>query len=98
LDSGKIEWKRPKVQKGIYVIEINLTISIHDWIMNTGSCAHICANMQALVDRRHLKKGEVTLKVENNVSISAMVIDSIPLHLASGLIINLNNIYYVSSI
>jgi hypothetical protein len=63
LDSGKIEWKCSKVQKYIYVIEINLTIFIHDWIMDTGSCAHIYVNMQALVDKRHLKKGEVTLKV-----------------------------------
>jgi hypothetical protein len=66
--------------------------------MDTVSCAHIYANMQALVDRRHLKKGEVTSKVGNSVSISAMPIGSISLHLASGLIINLNNTYYVSSI
>ena len=98
MDSGKIERKRPKVQKGIYVIEINLTTSIHDWVIDTGSCAHICANMQALVDRRHLKKGEVTLKVGNGVSISAMAIGSIHLHLTNGLIINLNNVYYVPSI
>ena len=61
-------------RKGIYVIEINLTTSIHDWIIHIGSCAHICANMLALVDRRHLKNGEVALKVENCVSIFAMSI------------------------
>jgi hypothetical protein len=66
--------------------------------MNTRSCAHIYANMQALVDRKYLKKGEISLKVDNGVSISATTIGSIPLYLASGLIINLNFIYYVPSI
>ena len=98
LDSGKIERKRPKVQKGIYVIEINLTTSIHDWVIDTGSCAHICANMQALMNRRILKDGEVILKVGNGESISAIAIGSIRLQLDSGLNIILNNVYYVPSI
>ena len=80
LDDGKIERKRPKVLKGIYVIEINLTTSIHDWVVDSGSCAHICANMQALVDKEHLRKGEVIMKVGNGFSISAMAVGSIHLH------------------
>jgi hypothetical protein len=98
LDSNKIEWNCPKVQKSIYVIEINLTMSIHDWVMNIKPCARIYINMQTLEDRKHLKKEEVTLKVGNGVIISAMIISSIPLHLTSGLIINLNNIDYIPSI
>jgi hypothetical protein len=90
LDSDKIERKRHKVQKDIYVIEINLAASIHYWIIDTKSCAHIYTNMQALVHIKHLKKGEVTLKVANGVSISAMTISSISLYLDSDLIINLN--------
>jgi transposase InsO family protein len=98
LDSGIVERKRPKVPKGIFVIEINLTTSIHDWVIDTGSCAHICANMQALRDRRTLKKGEVVLKVGNGASVAAIAIGSLDLHLSSGLVMILNNVYYVPSI
>jgi hypothetical protein len=30
---------------GILVIEINLPTSISDWVLDTGSCAHICSNV-----------------------------------------------------
>jgi gag-polypeptide of LTR copia-type len=36
----------------ILVVEVNIVTSIHDWVLDTGSCAHICSNMQALKNRR----------------------------------------------
>ena len=53
LDEGKIEKKRPK---GMLVIELNLNLatSIQDWVVDTGSCAHLVSNVQALRDRRSL--------------------------------------------
>ena len=64
LDGGKVEKKR---HKGILVIELNLNIatSIQDWVCDTGSCAHLVANVQALKNRRSLRKGDVVLKVGN---------------------------------
>ena len=97
LDCGKVERKRPKTPKGIFVIEVNLTTSIYDWVIDTGSCAHICSNMQTLRDRRTLMKGEVVLKVGNGANVSAVAIGSISLHLPSGLVLVLNNVYYAPS-
>lgn len=55
---GKGHWKRscPKYLKdkkagnvsstlGIFVIEINLATSLFDWVLDTGSCAHISSNV-----------------------------------------------------
>ena len=44
LDGGKVECKR---HKGILVIELNLNLvtSILDWVINTGSCAHLVSNV-----------------------------------------------------
>ena len=33
---------------GINVIEVNLASSNQDWVLDTGSCAHICSNINAL--------------------------------------------------
>ena len=54
--------------------------------------------MQALRDRRSLQKGDVVLKVGNGSSISAVTVGSLDLHLSSGLVLNLKNVYYVPSV
>ena len=97
LNGGKVEKKRPK---GILVIELNLNLatSIQDWVVDTGSCAHLVSNVQALRDRRSLSKGDVVLKVGNGSSISAVTVGSLDLHLSSGLVLNLKNVYYVPSV
>lgn len=97
LDEGKIERKRPK---GMLVIELNLNLAttIQDWVMDTGSCAHLVSNVQALRDRRPLSKGEVVLKVGNGASVSAITVGTIDLHLSSGLCLSLKNVYHVPSI
>jgi transposase InsO family protein len=83
---------------GIHVIEINVTSSFSNWILDTGSCAHICRNVQALKNRRTLKKGEVQLYVGNGASVAAVAVGSVDLHLPSGLVLELNNVYSVPSI
>ena len=97
LDEGNVEKKRPK---GMLVIELNLNLatSIQDWVVDTGSCAHLVSNVQALRDRRSLQKGDVVLKVGNGSSISAVTVGSLDLHLSSGLVLNLKNVYYVPSV
>ena len=97
LDDGKVERKRPK---GMLVIELNLNLvtTIQDWVIDTGSCAHLVSNVQALRDRRSLSKGDVVLKVGNGASISAVAVGSLDLHLSSGLVLNLKNVYHVPSV
>jgi len=97
LDEGKIERKRPK---GILVIELNLNLAttIQDWVIDTGSCAHLVSNVQALRDRRPLSKGEVVLKVGNGASVSAITVGTLDLHLSSGFCLSLKNVYHVPSV
>jgi hypothetical protein len=47
----------------IYVIEINIATSLDDWVLGTGSCAHICTNMYALRNKRKLRNKGVQLRV-----------------------------------
>ncbi|KAL8097078.1 hypothetical protein AgCh_030250 [Apium graveolens] len=49
---------------GIYVIEVNLSIST-SWVFDTGCASHICINVQGLQRSRTLAKGEVDLRVGN---------------------------------
>jgi hypothetical protein len=38
--------KVPKTSTlGIFIVEVNVVTSIHDWVLDTGSCAHIYSNM-----------------------------------------------------
>jgi len=98
LDNGVIERKHPKKAKGIFVIEINLATSVHDWVIDTGSCAHIISNVQLLKDRKELVKNEMILKVGNGASVAAIAQGSVELQLSSGLNLCLKNVYYVHSI
>ena len=97
LDEGKVQRKR---QKGILVIELNLNLatSIQDWVIDTGSCAHLVSNVHALRNKRTLPKGEVVLKVGNGASISAVAVGTVALHLPSGLVLDLKDVYHVPSI
>ena len=83
---------------GIFVIEVHLATSINDWVLDTGSCAHICMNMQALKHRRMLGKGEVQLRVGNGANVAAVAVGCVELHLPSGLVMELKNVYFVPSI
>ena len=72
--NGKGHWKRncPKYLadlkvgnvphasgSGMTVIEINVATSLNDWVLDTGSCAHICSNVKTLKIERKLSNREV---------------------------------------
>jgi hypothetical protein len=83
---------------GILVIEINLATSISDWVLDTGSCAHICSNVQVLKNKRLLGKGEMQLWVGNGTSVVVVAVGDLDLYLPSGLILELSSVYFVPSI
>ena len=84
---------------GIFVIEINIsTYQTDSWVLDTGSGAHICSNMQVLAKSRMLNKGEVQLRVGNGARVAALAIGTVSLALPSGMILELNNCYYVPAI
>jgi len=95
MKAGKV----PKAStSGIYVIEVNVATSINDWVLDTGSCAHICSNMQVLKNRRKLRNKEIQLQVGNGARVAAVTAGSIELYLPSGLVMELDNVYFVPSI
>ena len=79
---------------GIHVIEINLSTS-DSWVLDTGSGSHICTNVQGLKGSRYLTIGEVDLRVGNGERVTALAVGTYELTLPSGLILNLENYYYV---
>lgn len=79
---------------GINVIQIHYTPS-SSWILDTGSASHICANVQGLKGSRKLKRGEVDLRVGNGAKVAALAVGSYELSLPSGLLLVLNNCFYV---
>jgi hypothetical protein len=83
---------------GTLVIEINLATSISDWVLDTGSCANICSNVQALKNKRLFGKGEMQLRVDNRASVTVVAVGDLDLHLPSGLVLELSSVYFVPSI
>jgi gag-polypeptide of LTR copia-type len=83
---------------GILIIEINLVTSISDWVLDTGSCAHIFSNVQTLKNKRLLGKGEMLLLIDNGASVAVVVVGDLDLHLPSGLTLELNSVYFFPSI
>ena len=83
----------------INVIEINLaTSNVSIWVFDTGSVAHICNTMQGLTRSRRLANGEVDIHVGNRARVAALSVDVYSLQLPSGLILELDNCYFVPSL
>ena len=82
---------------GIFVIEVNLASSEY-WVLDSGSCAHICSNLQELKWPRKLAKGEVKLVVGNGMTVYATHVACIELIFSLGLIVELDEVYYVPAI
>ena len=82
---------------GIYVIEVNLSTST-SWVLDTGCGSHICVNVQELKRSRSLAKGEVDLRVGNGAKVAALAVGTYILNLPTGLVLELDNCYYVPSI
>jgi hypothetical protein len=81
-----------------FIVEVNVVISIYDWVLDTGSCTRICSNMEALKNRRKLHNKKIQLRVGNDAQVATVTVRSIELCLPSGLIMELKNVYFVQSI
>ena len=94
--------KDGKVNKGIYdihVIDVYLTSSRSSaWVFDTGSVANICNSKQELRNSRPLARDEVTMRVGNGSKVDVIAVGTLPLHLPSGLVINLNKCYLVPAL
>src|SRR6266511_2443008 len=94
--------KDGKVNKGIFdihVIDVYLT-NTHSstWVFDTGSVAHICNSKHELRVKRRLAKDEVTMRIENGSKVDVIAVGTLPLHLPSGLVLDLNNCYLVPAL
>src|SRR4051812_12564628 len=80
----------------IHVIDVFLISARGNvWIFDTGSVAHICNSQEGMQNKRLLWKNEVTMRVGNGSKVYVMSIGTLRLSLPSGLILVLNNFYYV---
>ena len=94
--------KDGKVNKGIcdiHVIDVYLTRARSStWVFDTGSVANICNSKQGLQNKRALAKDEVTMRVGNGSKVDVIAVGTLPLHLPSGLVLDLNNCYLVPAL
>src|SRR3954467_3237887 len=94
--------KDGKVNKGIcdiHVTDVYLTSSRSSaWVFDTGSVANICNSKQGLRNSRPLARDEVTMCVGSGSKVDVIVVGTLPLHLPSGLVINLNKCYLVPAL
>ncbi|KAK1610745.1 hypothetical protein QYE76_034418 [Lolium multiflorum] len=98
LKSGLVKKKKEGISD-IHVIDVNFTGSRSStWVFDTGSVAHICNSKQELKNKRQLLKDEVTMRVGNGSKVNVIAVGTLPLHLPSGLVLSLNNCYYVPAL
>ena len=94
--------KDGKVNKGIcdiHVIDVYLTNArSSSWVFDTGSVANICNSKQGLRIKQRLAKDEMTMLVGNGSKADVIVIGMLPLHLPTGLVLDLNNSYFVPTL
>ena len=76
---------------------LTITHSI-SWIFDTGAVAHICISKQELQNKRRLAKDEVMMRVGNGSKVDVITVSTLPLHLPTGLVLNLNNCYLVPAL
>ncbi|KAL4353618.1 hypothetical protein GQ457_06G011980 [Hibiscus cannabinus] len=81
---------------GIYVIDVHMSTS-SSLVLDTGCGSHICISVQRLHTRRTLAKGDIDLRVGNGARVAALAVGTYVLSLPSGLILNLENCYFVPS-
>ena len=81
---------------GIYVIEVNLSTFV-SWVLDIGCGSHICVNVQGHKNSRSLAKSEADLRIGNGARVAALAIGNYYLSLPSGLVLELDNCYYVSA-
>ncbi|KAK1607660.1 hypothetical protein QYE76_031333 [Lolium multiflorum] len=98
LKSGLVKKKKEGISD-IHVIDVYLTGSrTSTWVFDTGSVAHICNSKQELKNKRRLLKDEVTMRVGNGSKVDVIAVGTLPLRLPSGLVLSLNNCYFVPAL
>ena len=64
------------------ILESNLTISsASSWVLDSGSCAHLCTSMQDLEESRRLRDGKMILRIGNRARVAAVIVGTYPLRL-----------------
>ena len=97
--SGQEEGRQHQGICDIHVIDVYLTSTrSSSWVFDTGAVAHICNSKQELRNKRRLAKDEVTMRVGNGSKVDVIAVGTLPLHLPTGLVINLNNCYLVPAL
>ena len=66
--------------------------------MDIGCGSHICVNVQGLRSSRLLAKSEVDQRVGNGQQVATLAVRTYDLALPSGLVLELNNCYYVPAV
>ena len=83
----------------IHIIDVYLTNARSStWVFDTGSVANICNSNQGLQIKRTLANDEVTMRVGNGSKVDVIAVGTLPLHLPSGLVLDLNNCYLVPAL
>src|SRR5664279_1494588 len=83
----------------IHVIDVYLTSNRSSaWVFDTCLVANICNSKQELQNKRRLARDEVTMHVGNGSKVDVIAVGTLPLHLPSGLVLNLNNCYLVPAL
>ncbi|KAJ9561918.1 hypothetical protein OSB04_007078 [Centaurea solstitialis] len=79
---------------GIFMIDCLIT-SYESWVIDTGSGNHICNHFQGFTRRETLRKDRSNLRVGEGTPLIAEAVGSYSLSLPSGLVLELENCYYV---
>ncbi|KAJ9560965.1 hypothetical protein OSB04_006125 [Centaurea solstitialis] len=79
---------------GIFMIDYSIT-SYESWVLDTGSGNHICNHLQGFNRRETLRKDRSNLRVGEGTMLVAEAVGSYSLSLPSGLVLELENCYYV---
>ncbi|KAJ9539504.1 hypothetical protein OSB04_032237 [Centaurea solstitialis] len=78
----------------IFMIDCLIT-SYESWVLDTGSGNHICNHLQGFKRRETLRKDRSNLRVNEGTMLVAEAVGSYSLSLPSGLVLELENCYYV---
>ncbi|KAJ9560249.1 hypothetical protein OSB04_005409 [Centaurea solstitialis] len=79
---------------GIFMIDCLIT-SYESWVIDTGSGNHICNHLQGFTRRETLRKDRSNLRVGEGTPLMAEAVGSYSISLPSGLVLELENCYYV---
>ncbi|KAJ9538531.1 hypothetical protein OSB04_031264 [Centaurea solstitialis] len=79
---------------GIFMIDCLIT-SYESWVLDTESGNHICNHLQGFTRRETLRKDRSNLRVDEGTMLVAEAVGSYSLSLPSGLVLELDNCYYV---